>query len=401
MRVSVERSRQPELAAVPIVIYRPGGRPLVLEGCAEAEAVGVGEGMLVSRALSLCPRAVALPADEEAYRQEQERSLQPLLYLTPEVESAGLGLAFMGLRGLERLIGDERAVAEYLSPTPSPATGRGGSPLPAFWEGGLGGLGPPRLGIADGRFAAEMAARHGGRPLCIVPAGEERAFLSRLPLAVLPAPDAEWRELQRRLRLLGFSRLGDVAALGKVAMQAQFGAAGLAAWRLASGEPASPRFSPPLPLVEARRQFEAPLSAWPDVEEVLSGLVAELAAALRCQGWACAGLWLTWQAEGGREESRRLPLKEPAAAVGIILTAARRCLQGALEAPLSELGLRAEALVPQRGKQMALLQGRKPGGRLEQVAAELQGRMGGAAICRVQRLAASPLEERTYALRGV
>jgi hypothetical protein len=102
-----------------------------------------------------------------------------------------------------------------------------------------------------------------------------------------------------------------------------------------------------------------------------------------------------------------------------MLAAARRCLQEAMQeqaiaenrtadpfgklragfpsgGPLAELSLRAEALAPQAGKQMNLFAGRKPKGRLEQVALELRQRLGKDALCHVQLLAPNHLEERTY-----
>ena len=125
-RVAVERQRRPELAEAPLIVHGGGQRPAVVEGCERTERAGVRPGMLLSRALSLCPQAVALPADEECYREANAALLEPLLRLTPLVEEGGLGLAFMDLRGLGRLVGDERAigclVGEALTPGPTPTS---------------------------------------------------------------------------------------------------------------------------------------------------------------------------------------------------------------------------------------------------------------------------------------
>ena len=416
-RVVVERERRPELASGPLIVYRPGGRPVVAEACAEAAADGVVAGMLLSRALSYCPQAVTVPAEESYYAAANAELLRPLLALTPEVELGDLGLAFMSLAGLERLVGDEAAVAAYLTPQPPPLKG----------EGEPEGLGSPRIGIAGGRFAAEMAARYGGAAATLLAPGEERPFIAALPLEVLPAPDPEWREMHRRLRLLGLRRLGEVAALGQVAMQAQFGAAGLRAWRLAAAQPEALR---PLPIprqLVVKRQFgvsqvadddapgsrEAapalgPLLTLAEMEAALAEMVADLARLLRWEGWACVALRVAWQAEGEREQEREAPLKEPSAAPAALLAALRRCLGEAVQVaavavtgPVVELRLSAEALAPQVGKQMTLFEGRKQAARVERVARELQQRLGWAAICKVERLGPSHLEERTYAFRPV
>ncbi len=375
-RVLAERWRRPELAAEPMLIHHGGKRPLVLEGCALAARSGVREGMLLSRALSLCPQATSLPADEEYYRRLHRESLLPLLRLTPEVSAPSLGLAFMEARGLERLVGDERALARLVM---------------REWEGFAGARGsgseeaggPPaeaQVGGAAGHFAAAMAALHGGRPVSLVAPGKEAAFLAPLPLEVLPAPDSDWREMLRRLRLLGLSSLGDVARLGRVAMQAQFGLPGLQAWRLAANDPQGAGVFPGagvyrctlvLPEVEAGRQYEPALVSQGDLETALRELTEEVARGLRREGWSSARLQVRWQVEARPESTREMSLKEPSALAADLLSVARRCLPEAMEGPVVELGVRAEALAPQAGKQLTLFQKRKAGQRLAQVGAEL------------------------------
>ncbi|NPV08246.1 MAG: hypothetical protein HPY83_09845 [Anaerolineae bacterium] len=410
-RVLVERVRRPELTPVPVVIYDGGRRPVVVEGCGRAAEAGVREGMLLSRALSLCPQAVPVPADEDHYRQWHRESLAPLLRLTPEVASPSLGLAFMGVRGLDRLVGDERTLARLVLQEwrrAAPGTSPEGDGEALLQERGCDRL-AARVGIAGGQFAAAMAARHGGRRICIVVPGKEMAFLAPLPLDVLPAPDSDWREMLRRLRLLGLHTLGDVAGLGRVAMQAQFGLPGLEAWRLATNDVSRTRgwslfggveiyrSSLLLPEVEAGRQFDPALVSCSDLETALGRLAEEVAGRLRREGWSCVSLRVMWQVESGEKESREVTLKEPTALAPAMADVARRCLEGIIGGPVVELGLRAEALAPQMGKQLTLFQKRKARQRLVQVAAELQKRLGKAALLRVQPLGSSYLEERTYA----
>jgi len=377
-RVVVERGKHPALAGKLVVVFRDEKRPTVVEACARAEAAGVRQGMLLSRALSLCPRAAAVPADDETYGRAHASLLRPLLRLSPEVEVGELGLAYMYVRGLERLVGDERAVASVI--------------LGRVRQGGF----PARVGIAGSKFAAEWAARSGRGEVCIVRPGGEAAFLAPLPVDVLPARDGQWREIRRRLRLLGIRTLGQVAKLGRVAMQAQFGAAGLEAWRMASGE-AQPLHPMPVtyPAAVARR-LEMPLRSWSGVEAILGGMAAELALRLRREGWACVSLQVRWQLEGQPEESACVTLKEPNARAASLLAAARRCLVEVVDGPLVELSLQAQALAPAMGKQMHLFAGREREARLRKVAMDLRRRLGERALCRVQFLGSSHLEERTY-----
>jgi nucleotidyltransferase/DNA polymerase involved in DNA repair len=403
-RVLAERLRRPAFIHLPVLVHDGGRRPVVIEGCGQAAEVGVREGMLLSRALSLCPRAVPIPADEDYYRQLHRQTLLPLLRLTPEVASPALGLAFMGVRGLDRLVGDENTLARLV--LQEWKKGELGALMDGDGEGELSGSGV-RVGIAGGHFAAAMAALHGGKRICIVVPGREAACLATLPLEVLPAPDSDWREMLRRLRLLGLHTLGDLAGLGKVAAQAQFGLPGLEAWRLATndadytggvfGGAEIYRSSLLMPEVEARRQFEPALVSLSDLETALGWLAEEVAGRLRREGWSCVSLRVTWQVESGGEGSREVSLKEPTALAQALLSAARRALEGAIREPVAELKLRVEALSPQTGRQLSLFEKRKARQRLVQVATELQKRLGKAVLLRVQPLGPSHLEERTYA----
>ncbi len=90
---------------------------------------------------------------------------------------------------------------------------------------------PLGMALADNRFTAEIAARHGHGPVT-VRTGEEAAFLAHLPLDVLPLPHA----LAQRLLPLGLRTLGDFASLPRAAVERRYGAEGLALHRLACGQ---------------------------------------------------------------------------------------------------------------------------------------------------------------------
>src|SRR4029453_4915937 len=109
-----------------------------------------------------------------------------------------------------------------------------------------------QVGIADGTFAAALAARH----QAIVPPGGSRAFLAPLPVATLDRPD-----LADLLVRLGLRTLGDLAALPGADLATRFGAEGARAVRLASGldgDPKAARPPPPPPPPGGARAPPAP-----------------------------------------------------------------------------------------------------------------------------------------------
>ena len=154
----------------------------MLDCCALAAAAGVTPGSGKSQAEALCPTARFVPAREELYRAAHDALAAAAGHFTPAVETAGLGLLFAEVSGLERRCGPDPQLAHHMAQAAGQAL-RPGSGQASEWD--------VRVGVGSGKFVAAQAAR-AARPGsgCAVPPGEERAFLSSLPLSALPA-DAE------------------------------------------------------------------------------------------------------------------------------------------------------------------------------------------------------------------
>ncbi len=82
------------------------------------------------------------------------------------------------------------------------------------------------VGVADGLFAAELAARAG----MIVPAGGTARFLAPMPVDTLGRPELAWL-----LHRLGIHTLGQFAALPEPHVLGRFGADGVRCHRVAGG----------------------------------------------------------------------------------------------------------------------------------------------------------------------
>ncbi len=234
-RFAVEAERQRSFA--PSAALRTGSAPdrlhniaarLILIGEATvydcslgAETANVRRDMRMSEAIGLCPRAVVLPPDIPYYERLFGEVLDFLQTLTPDVEQASLGAAYLSLDGL--------AV--------SPAS---------FADDLIAGLHRrfgfmASAGIAGGKFPARVAAftTRPGATKTVAP-GDEPRFLAPLPIDHLPAGEA----MRWRLNLLGLTTMGDIARLPVEAFQSQFGPEGKRCWELARGidsEPLVPR----------------------------------------------------------------------------------------------------------------------------------------------------------------
>ncbi|MDE2988914.1 MAG: hypothetical protein OXT70_12805 [Chloroflexota bacterium] len=214
-RAHLELGRRPDLADRPgLIVDRSGSRPLVADSLPPASPVKAG--MTLERALALEPEALVLEADEPHYRREFEQILEALGEVSDRVEGSeqdgGLGIAYIGLDGLDRMHGGEAELHDAL--------------LAALPEE-LG----PRVGAGPNPFTAYVAARTRRAPGLSLVEGDPARFLAPHPIGLLPLPP----DLLEELGMLGLHRLGDVAAQEPEALLDRFGRDGRRAWELASG----------------------------------------------------------------------------------------------------------------------------------------------------------------------
>lgn len=247
---------------------------------AEARERGVRRGEALAQARAACAELELVPADEAEDRTALEGLAEALLALAPAVEIAWPDTLLLDASGAH-LLPYERRVGACPPPgggaetCPRPGDRAGARPPPAVECEALlaeravalaAGLGLRcRAAVASGRAPARALARHSRAPTPVAPdAGA--AALASLPISALelPAPLAE------RLTALGLREVGDLARLPAEALAHRFGAAGLAAWRLAHGDDPSP-LVPYVPerLPEERLELEVPVES---SEPLLFGL---------------------------------------------------------------------------------------------------------------------------------
>ena len=100
--VSVELQRRPELRGLPVVVSGTGPRAVVTTASYEARKFGVFSATPAERARRLCPEAVFIPPDFEAYREQSKRVMDVLHDQVDRVEVVGLDEAYLDLTGIER-----------------------------------------------------------------------------------------------------------------------------------------------------------------------------------------------------------------------------------------------------------------------------------------------------------
>jgi len=116
--VSIELIRHPELRGRPVVVAGSGPRAVVTTASYEARRYGVGSAIPAARARRLCPQAVFLPPDFQAYREVSRQVMSTVRAHVERVEVVGLDEAYLDLSGLfspraamRRVVADIEATA--------------------------------------------------------------------------------------------------------------------------------------------------------------------------------------------------------------------------------------------------------------------------------------------------
>ncbi|MCU1407494.1 MAG: polymerase family protein [Glaciihabitans sp.] len=289
-------------AGVPLALIEHG---MVFACSAAARAEGVKRGLRVREAQARCPELLVQPYDPVYDNRAFEVVLGAIEEMMPGVQLLRPGICAIRSRGPARYYGGEKPAALALVAL-------------------LDQLGVPgaRVGIADGPFTAEQAARatqrmtppatsganHGaanGRRVApsrvlVVPQGASAEFLAPLPISLLDAPP-----LVTLLRRLGVSTLADFAALSVDDVRGRFGEGGAQLHALASGLDSRPVIQR-IPPEELDRviEFEPPLDR---IDQVTFGFRASadhFIASLVAAQLVCTGLRIEIDSEGGEVSER-------------------------------------------------------------------------------------------------
>ena len=204
--VAVERLADGQLKNWPVIIAPEGAaRATVYDMSEEAFQSGVRKGMPLGRASRLCRRARILPPHPARYEQAMADLLRQALPFSPLIEPGeDDGHLFVDVTGTSRLFGPPVDVAWRMRRQAQKALG-----LDPIWS------------LAPNKLVAKVASRL-VKPLgeYIVPPGDEAAFLSPLPVWLIPGIDS--RDLAR-LRELNLTCVREVTALSRPHLEVGFG----------------------------------------------------------------------------------------------------------------------------------------------------------------------------------
>jgi protein ImuB len=271
----------------------------VLACSAVARAQGVRRGLRRREAQARCPDLAVLTSDPDRDARAFEPVVVAVEELAPGVEIVRPGLLAMPARGPVGWFGSEQAAAERLVDRVAARTGV-----------------ESQVGVADGLFAAVLAARRG----LAVGAGDTRAFLAPLGVEELDRePDADRADLVDLLRRLGLRSLGAFGALDADDVASRFGADAVLAHRLARGlDPRPPLRRRPPEELAAEIELDPPVDRVDAAAFAARGLAEGLHATLAGHGLSCTRLGIIARTAGGEDLHRIWRCAEPLTPSGTV-----------------------------------------------------------------------------------
>jgi protein ImuB len=265
-----------------------------------AAASGVRTGHRRREAQARCPSLRIVADEPQLDARTFGRIAEAVSAMVPRLEISQPGVLTFAARGPSRYFGGDLAMAERVGAQVTDAVLELAGPIDRI-AGACG------VGIADGRFAAGVAARRAarhGRPEVVEPGGSA-AFLGPLALRWLHEVGELDPDQVHLLGRLGLRTLGDLAALPEPDVLARFGWPGAMARRMAAGLDDRPHGSedPPAGLV-IDHHFDEPVQHLDAVVFGARQLVGDLVDRLSSTGRVCTQFAVTAETEYGERCER-------------------------------------------------------------------------------------------------
>lgn len=218
---SVEQLDHPEYTGKPVIVGadpKAGkGRGVVAACSYEARKFGVHSALPISRAWKLCPEGVYVRPRMERYAEVSRQVMEVFRRYTDLVEPLSIDEAFLDITGSIALLGSPEQIAAAVKKEIRKATGLNAS-----------------VGLAPNKFLAKIASDLKKPDAFVVVAGHEvEQFLHDLPVSRLwgVGPKTE-----HRLREMGFTTIGDVAAASRDSLVRSLGGLGEHLFQLSHGK---------------------------------------------------------------------------------------------------------------------------------------------------------------------
>jgi DNA polymerase IV len=294
---SVEQRDHPAYRGHPLIVGADPqggrGRGVVSAASYEARAFGIHSAMPISRAYRLCPDGVFLPVRMSHYQAVSLQFFAIFGRYTDLVEPLSLDEAFLDVTGSLQLFGPAEKIGRRIQTEILAETGLGAS-----------------VGIAANKFVAKVASdlkKPNG--FVVVPPGEESEFLRALPIERLWGVGPK---TAGRLRQMGLTTIGEVAARPQAVLAAAFGQIGTHLWELANGVDLRPVIpDEPAQSIGAETTFPEDTADPVRIRHTVLALSERVARRLRLDALQAGTVTLKLRDETFRTQTRSVSLSEP------------------------------------------------------------------------------------------
>jgi DNA polymerase-4 len=213
--VSVEALRNPKLRGKPLLVGGGSDRGVVAACSYEARKYGVHSAMPMKIARRLCPDAIVIKSDLEAYSKYSRLVTDVIKDTAPVFEKASIDEFYIDLTGMDKFFGCLQ-FTEQLKKKIHKESG-----LPISW------------GLASNKLISKVATNEvkpNGQ--LEIPFGNEKSFLA--PLSVIKIPGVG-KETGYKLLKMGVETVKVLSEIPVEMMENLLGKAGIDLWRKANG----------------------------------------------------------------------------------------------------------------------------------------------------------------------
>jgi DNA polymerase-4/protein ImuB len=375
--INCEKLRHKDLTARPLIItVAAGSQKLVLDYSPELK--NLQREMPLQQALSLQAEAEIIHADIQYYCSVFNGILDSLEKRSPLVEGADLGDIYIGLDGLQMIYENDAALVKAVR-----------AAVPSVFDA--------RIGIAEDKFPAYLAAWHSSPGSYKTLTGDIAAFLSDLTCDLLPVS----LKSKEKLHSFGLHKLGQIAALTPGPLQAQFGPEGIRIRELANGHDDTPLY--PRLTEETIEESTTLSSMTASLDVIMVSIEAMLSRAFvrfepKGMGIRSVHLWTrTWLRE---HWEKNIQFKEPALNTKTAISRIRLIIENSPQpGPIEQLGMKITGLGRPNGRQKSLLTDVRAKDNLLDDVRQLEFRLGGTQLYKIKEIEPwSRIPERRYAL---
>jgi DNA polymerase-4 len=218
--VSVECLKDSRLKGKPLIVGGSGDRGVVTSCSYEARKFGIHSAMPIRLARRLCPEAIVIKGDFEAYARHSHIVTEIMQDSVPLFEKASIDEFYIDMSGMDKFFGCSAFIA--------------GLKKKVLKESGL----PVSYGLASNKLISKVATNE-VKPdgQLEIPFGEEKSFLAPLKISKLPGIG---QETAYKLIRRGVETVKVLSEIPVEMMETLLGKTGIELWRKANGLDESP-----------------------------------------------------------------------------------------------------------------------------------------------------------------